>query len=119
MEKQHFYSFAPNLSISADKGKEQRGEGGVFRRVGEKLIQFQDVGDGYQDEKGVHIPLGRFYTEDQQLVKFLEDRCEKERDVITQAEYNRLIIPPAQREATYRREIEEKNKLIADLQKKK
>lgn len=116
-DRQTFYSYAPNLSISANKGKERLQEGGTYRRVGEKLIQFTDTGDGYEDEKGIHKPLGRFVTDDPELIKFLEDRIAVTGDVIDQKEYNRLIVPPAEREAKMQRQIEEQNRLIADLQK--
>jgi hypothetical protein len=116
-EKKFFYSYAPGLVISADKGKEQRMEGGNFKRVGEKIIQFQDNGEGYQDREGRHVPLGRYVTEDPAEIAFLTARMQNEKDVIDQKEYNRLVIPPEQREQQLQRTIDEQNKLIGDLQK--
>lgn len=110
MEKKVFFSSCASLIVSVTKGNMQRGAEGEFRRVNEKLVQFQDNGDG---------GYGRYMTDDKDEIAYLEKRAAEVGDVFGHEEFTKRTTPPEIRLKQMERELEESNKIIADMQKKR
>lgn len=101
-QKQFFYSKIPNFTISFKKGELANVEG-VMKRVGEKIIHFSGPLGGH----------GFYATDDPEEIEFLSNRP----GILSNEEYAEQCIPAEQKIGTLKRDLEEQNRLIADLQR--
>lgn len=107
MESRTFYSKSRGLLICADPGKMIQMDGET-KRVGEKRIEFRPVGD-----------FGIFQTTDPELIAYLDKRIVDVGDVFGPAEYQKRIVPPEMRADALERELQDANRLIAQLKAQK
>src|SRR5262245_50748429 len=104
-ETRTFYSKSKGLFICANHG-EMKDVGGESKRLGEKHIQFREVGD-----------FGMFSTNDPELIEFLERRAAHEGDVFGPEKYQKLIVPPEMQIDALERRLVDANRLIEELRR--
>ena len=103
-ETKRFYSRVSNLSIHWKHG-ELKQLGDRMARIGEEHIRFTPFSKGVKIGKEV-VFFGQRSTSNPEEIAYLEQRCLNEKDVVTEYEFNRLLVPPeaqideAQREIT-------------------
>jgi hypothetical protein len=109
-----FYSRIPRLLISPPgmKGKPAN-DNGIFKHVGEKLIQFVPLGSEH---------YGQYVTSDPELIDYLERRCRETGDVMTAQEFEEASTPASvllnRAREENRRLIVERNRLLEMQQQK-
>jgi hypothetical protein len=108
-ENKHYFSAAAGLIINVNKGTNVIGEGGVTRRVGEKVAEFTPIGDGF----------GRLVTTDPEVIDLMDKRMGTHGDVFNAAEYNRRTTPIADqlanRETEFKALLESHNRLLSKV----
>lgn len=107
MQARTFYSASKGLFICASHG-EMQSVGGESKRLGEKHIQFREVGD-----------FGMFTTSDPELIAYLDKRQAEVSDVFGPEEYQKRIVPAEMRADDLERRLIDANRLIAQLRDKK
>lgn len=107
MESKTYYSKSKGLFICASHG-EMKDVGGESKRVGEKHIQFREIGD-----------FGMFTTSDPELIAYLDKRAEEVQDVFGPEMYQKLIVPPEMRADALERQLQDANRLIEELKRNK
>lgn len=113
VQKRVFYAQSAGLTIQINPGKrilQSDGQTSDFR-MGQKIITFSPIGDGW----------GQLVTEDPEVIAFLEKAGS---DVVGPEAYNRATTPPEVRaqqleahSAELQRTIDSQNRLIEDLKK--
>lgn len=114
-EERTWYCKQAGLCIAAIHGTTEITAEGKRIRNGEKHIHFSPVFGG---GKG-HMTngWGTFSTKDPALIAFLEKREAEVGDVVGPEKYKEAMTPAEVREANAKRQIEDQNRLIADLQR--
>lgn len=110
-EYKTFYSKNAGLILSVSKGQRVVVDG-EYTRVDEKLAEFQPQANHF----------GYLTTNDPELIRFLEKRILKEKDVMTPAQYNDAIMRPEdkiQQLNDRTRQLEDENRLLKMLAEKK
>jgi hypothetical protein len=97
-----------NRRFSAMKGELVTMADGTKARVGEKIIEFQPMG---QDR------YGRYTTSDQQVIDYLEWRRANIGDIMTAEEYAKEVTPKEIQISDLQRKLDQANSLLAELQK--
>lgn len=113
VEPKSYYSTSKGLVIRATKGERVVIEG-ELQRINEKIICFQAINDEH----------GGYTTSDPDEIRVLDARVRDIKDVMNAEQYNDFIIPDPLKVSQLRqtndqqsRQIEEQNRIIADLRR--
>lgn len=104
MEQRTFYSRSKHLTIAVSHGRLHE-IAGQTQRIDEKNAVFSDNGDKF----------GVLRTSDQDIIAAMEKRAVEVQDVFGPEVHEKLSIPVATRVESLERQLEEANRLIAEL----
>lgn len=104
MEQKIYYSRAKHLTIAISHG-ELKEIAGQTVRTNERYAVFSDNGDKF----------GIFRTSDKDVIEALDRRVEEVGDIYTPEQYAKISIPVETRNVMLERQLEEANRLIAEL----
>lgn len=113
-EERTWYCKSSGLYIAAIHGSVEMVDGKRIR-TGEKGIQFSPVMGGGRGR--MTNGFGSFSTKDPALIAYLEKREAEVGDVFGPEKYRDEMTPTETKLADSRRQIEDSNRLIADLQR--
>lgn len=109
-----FYSRASGLVAQVTVGHLER-DGEKMIRVGQKHASFSPIGGARSEHGG---DWGQCITSDAEVIAYLEERAARPpHDVVDEQGFLRMSAPAAVRDQVNERTIEQKNRLIADLQR--
>lgn len=108
-----FYSKVAGLTCYAGKVEMLNIEG-TLRSVDPPMVKFTPI----QNKVG-STRFGYYQTDDPKVIAYLEDRMKTAQDVISEEEFNKMMIPAEQRASSLEdqiRQLQEENRLLAQMQ---
>lgn len=108
-----YYSRNAGLTIHFKAGEYSQ-IGKTTMRVGEKHLAFTPFGKGVPIGKEV-VFFGQFSSSDLEEIAYMEKRCADIGDVITEYDFNRLLVPPEDQIKAQEREIARLKSKLEDV----